>query len=286
MNRRDLMQTLIGGGLTLAMMNKGITTAPAQTLDMVSGASSELPFRSASPGYLSKGLHIRFVWAMGILRTPQRVLFQAAVQFPAYFFIFKLDNTNNIPSVTSGKNLPFLWRTSLKGKWNKVNTVSDYLDLPAGTYVFMGQDDTAGTANNECSMSIRDMTVPGQQLKYAFVGSQPLLGVGAENTQTPFGPFQILGTPPNEVYYLKGCVNESSAGQTVEVLHEPQFLLWKQKKPYTPIFTFAHHFHTQNLAAALNSKWYLLLKNPGKTPFASTDNPVSLSYVFERWRKV
>lgn len=268
------------------MTDKSITTASFPTLDIISGASSDLGFRSSSPGYLWKGLHVRFVWAMGIVRTPRRVLFQAAVQFPAYFFVFKLDNTNSIPSVTSGKNLPFLWRTSLKGKWNKVNTVSEYLDLLAGTYVFMGQDETAGTANNECSMSMRDMIAPGQQLTYGFASAQPLLGVGAENTQTPFGPAQILGIPPNEVYYLKGCVNESSSGQIVEVLHEPQLLLWKQKKTYTPTFTFAQHFHTQPLAAALNSKWYLLLKNAGRNPSVSTDNPVSLSYVLERWRRI
>lgn len=287
MNRRQLLQTLIGGGLTLALNNRNSAVAVPQTIDMISGASSEIPFRSASPSYLFKGFQERFVWTLGTVRSPRKVLFQAAVQQPAYFFVFRYENNSGIALITQGKTTPrYLWATSSRNKSVKVNYVSEYLDLPAGTYVFMGQDETSPTApNNECSMSMRDPTVPGQQLSYRFVESTPLVGIGAENTVTPFGPFQVLGNPPSEVYYLKGCVNESIGGQTVEVLHEPQFLLWKQKKPYTPTFTFAHHFHTQNMAAALNSKWYLLLKNPGPNPSVSTNNPVSLSYVFERWQR-
>jgi hypothetical protein len=284
MNRRHLLQTLIGGGLTLALTDKSAGAAVPQTLDIVNGAASEIPFRNSSPGYLWKGLYVRFVWAVSILRSPQKVLLQAAVQSPAYFFLFKYNITNNIPAVTSGKILPFLWRTSYRGKWNKVNYVSEYLDLPAGTYVLMGQDETAGTESNQCSLAIRDPNVPGAA--YRFVESQSLLGVGAENTETPFGPVQVRSVSPNEVSYLKGCVNESSGGQIVEVLYEQQYLLWKQKKPYTPTFTFAHHFHAQPLNVALNSKWYLLLKNPGTNPFVSTNSPVSLSYVCERWRRI
>lgn len=295
MNRRQLLQTLIGGGLTLAAArNEAASAAPQQTLDMIGISYTDAPFQSLngpnpttttiSPGYTYKGVHQRFVWAMADIRTPRKVLFQAAVQTPAYFSVFLYNSTNSIPSVTSGKNNPYLWRTASKGNWAKANYVSQYLDLPKGTYVFMGHDETTGTETNNCSMSIRDLVLPGQTLPYRFVDSQPLLGIGPENTETPVGPFQVVDDK-NEVCILRGCVNESSGGQIIEVLYEPQFLLWKEKKPYKPTFALPHHFHTQYIFGATNTKWYLLLKNAGKSPSVTTNSPVSLSYVWERWRK-
>jgi hypothetical protein len=265
-------------------MTTQTTAVTFPTVDIIN--SYDGPFGSSSPGYPTKSGRVRFNWSMGSISSARRVLFQAAVQFPAYFYIFKYDNVNNIPSVTSGKvNPPYLWRTFQKGKWNKVNCVSEYLDLPKGTYVFMGQDETAGTANNECSMSMRNPDVPGQQLKYNFIESQTLAGVAAEGTDAAFGPFHPQASSPAEVYYLKGCVNQSAGGQTVEVLYEPQYLLWKDKKKYASTFTFEHHFHTLPLNAAPNSNWYLLLRNYALKPKSLTDNPCSLSYVFERWRR-
>ncbi|HEY6804811.1 MAG TPA: hypothetical protein VI306_14650 [Pyrinomonadaceae bacterium] len=260
------------------------TAVTFPTVDILN--SYDGPFTSSSPGYSTKSGRVRFVWSMGSLSSERRVLFQAAVQFPSYFFIFKYDNVNNIPSVTSGNVTPsYLWRTVLRGKWTKVNCVSEYLVLPKGTYVFMGQDETTGAANNECSMSMRNPEVPSQQLKYNFIESQALTGVAAEGSEAAFGPFQLQKSSPAEVYYLKGCVNQSAGGQSVEVLYEPQYLLWKDKKKYAPTLTFEHHFHTLPLNAAPNSKWYLLLKNYALKPTSLTDNPCSLSYVFERWSR-
>jgi hypothetical protein len=294
MNRRQLLQTLIGGGLTLMTAHRNTSAAPQQTLDMVGHSYTDIPFQSlngpnpttqsSSPGYTWKGVHQRFTWAMADVRTPRKVLFQAAVQSPAYFSVFLYNSANSIPSVTSGNNNPYLWRTSYKGNWAKANYVSQYLDLPKGTYVFMGHDETTGVETNNCSMSIRDMVLPGQPLPYSFVNSQPLLGIGPENTETPVGPFQVVDAK-NEICFLRGCVNESNGGQIIEILYEPQFLLWQQKKPYKPTFTLPHHFHSQYIAGATNTKWYLLLKNPGRTPSVATNSPVSLSYVWERWRK-
>ncbi|MCU1267107.1 MAG: hypothetical protein JWM21_3425 [Acidobacteria bacterium] len=285
MNRRHLLQTLIaGGGATLLAPRRKAAALPQGTIDMLSGAYSDLPFRPNSPGYISKGWRERFVWALGTLRTPRKVLFQAAVQSPAYFFIFKYDNAFNTTTVPRGTVPPSIWNTGTRRRWEKVNYVSQYLDLPAGTYVFMGQDETLGTETNECSMSIRDMVLPGQQLSYTFVDSQPLLDVATENTEKAIGPFQVINAQ-NEVYYLRGCVNESSAGQVVEVLFEPQYLLWKQKRPYTVLATLAHHFHSQYIFGATNTKWYLILKNAGRNPVVNTNSPVSLSYVWERWRR-
>jgi hypothetical protein len=148
----------------------------------------------------------------------------------------------------------------------------------------MGQDETLGTETNECSMSIRDMVLPGQQLPYKFVDSQSLFGIAEENTQKAIGPFQVRDAT-NEVCYLRGCVNESSAGQIVEVVFEPELLLWQQKKPYKVLATLAHHFHSQYIFGATNTKWYLILKNAGRSPSVNTNSPVSLSYVWERWRR-
>lgn len=283
MNRRQLFQALVGGGLTL--MTDRAKAAPApQTLDMLGNSYTDIPFLPSSQGYTSKGVRHRFTWAMANLTTPRKVLFQAACQSPAYFSVFLYGKGNDIPSVTTGQNNPYLWRTSSRGNWAKDTHVSLYLDLPKGTYVFMGHDETTGTETNHCSMSIRGMTLPGQQLTYTFVSSQPLLGTGAENTETPVGPFQVVDAQ-KEICFLRGCVNESSAGQIVEVLHEPQFMLWQQKKPYKPTFTLPHHFHSQYVMGATNTKWYLLLKNAGKNPFTPTNSPVSLSYVWERWRR-
>lgn len=295
MNRRRLLQTLAGGGLSLfAAGRTHAAPAPQQMLDMIGNSYTDMAFQSRngpnptattiSPGYTYKGVHQRFTWAMANVRTARKVLFQAAVQTPAYFRVFLYGNTNDIPSFTSGKNNSYLWRTESRGNWLKVNHVSQYLDLKAGTYVFMGQDETTGVETNNCSMSVRDLVLPGQQLKYNFVNSQTLVGIGQENTETPVGPFQVVDDK-NEVCILRGCVNESSGGQIIEVLYEQQFLLWQQKKPYKPTFTLPHHFHTQYVLGATNSKWYLLLKNAGMNPRAATNQPVSLSYVWERWRR-
>ena len=284
MNRRHLLQILIAGSVTLLGAKRNCAALPQQTIDMLSDAYNESPLQASSPGYVWKGWRQRFIWAIGTVRSPRKVLFQAAVQSPAYFFVFKYDNVFNTFSVPQGAKPPYLWNTGSKHKWEKVNYVSQYLDLPAGTYVFMGQDETLGTENNECSMPIRDMVLPGQQLHYRFVDSQPLFGIATENTEKAIGPFQVLDAQ-NEVCYLRGCVNESSAGQVVEVVFEPQFLLWQQKKTYATIFTLAHHFHSQYVFGATNTKWYLILKNPGRSPFVNTNSPVSLSYVWERWRR-
>jgi hypothetical protein len=284
MNRRHMLQLLIGATSTLLTRARSDAAIPQQTLDMVGNAYNDAPFQPSSPGFTLKGWRERFIWVMGTLRTPRKVLFQVAVQSPAFFFVFKYDNVFNTTSVPQGKSPPTIWNTGTRRKWAKVNYVSQYLDLPAGTYVFMGQDETQGMEINECSMSIRDLVLPGQQLPYTFVNSQPLFGVAAENTEQAIGPFQVL-IDQNEVYYLRGCVNESNAGQVVEVLCEPQYLLWKQKKPYTVTFTLPHHFHSQYIFGGPNTKWYLILKNPGKSPFINTNSPVSLSYVWERWRR-
>lgn len=258
---------------------------PFPTVDIIPNAQSDTPFKNSGPGYDARRSRIRYVWTYASIRSPKKLLFQAAAQFPALFFIFKQETTTKLADITSGRaSPPILWNPGSRKRPAIVNYVSAYLDFPAGNYFFMGQDDTTGTANNECSLCIRDVMAPGQPPQFAYVDSQ-LIEIAAPENQTPSMPITGLGGGEKEAHYLKGCFNESPGGQTVEILNEAQFKLWQLKKSYFASFTFARHFFTQPFYTAAGSKWYLLLKNPGVNPFTSTNNPVSLTCVLERWRR-
>lgn len=264
---------------------QGPPPPPFPTVDIIPNAQSDTPFKNSGPGYDARRSRIRYAWTYASIRSPKKLLFQAAAQFPALFFIFKQETTTKLADITSGRaSPPILWNPGSRKRPAIVNYVSAYLDFPAGNYFFMGQDDTTGTANNECSLCIRDPTQPSHPPQTVYVDSQVIEVAAPENTQTPSALVTVAGGV-DEVKYLRGCFCNSPAEQTVEVLTEAQYQLWKQKKVYYASFTFAHKFFTQPFNVAAGSKWYFLLKNPGVNPVTSTNNPVSLTCVLERWRR-
>src|SRR6185295_2714032 len=89
-----------------ALPPQGPPPPPFPTNDIFPNGKNDTPFTNARDGYNSRSGRVRFVWTAASVRTQRKLLFQAAAQFPAYFFIFKQETSTNLSAITSGRVSP------------------------------------------------------------------------------------------------------------------------------------------------------------------------------------